>query len=318
MRAQAAIANNASAEVDTEQRDRLLALKLQNKERQRVLRRRLEKEKREVERLRAQRLSAELSDSNPLEMPPVPPMPPIPDNDADLTEFMIKPPPGLTDEELIAFQEEQDAELARLLQTNEIKKDALKNQLGLIESQDAEIARALQEKEKAKAKEKARKLKEKARARTSSKMVIESNINTEIHSYSDANGTTTIHLVEANAQRIESQPTPAAAASTPPKENPRPNFHNVAIDLDPTYKKQPSPPGSPDENGLHFARLCRVSPSASDDDHTPNSTLSNGDIGIDPTAASYLPVQGHRRHTPDKAKHKKKKNKENANGCKTQ
>lgn len=300
-------ARDAGVEVDMVERDRLLALKLQNKEKQRVLRRRMEKEKRQVERLRSNNSdkSAEYINQN-FDLNNA--IPDTPSNEVDLSEFCMKPPPGLTEDELSAFQAEQDAELARYLQQQEIKKDALKSQLTVIETQDQELARALQEQEKAKI----RKHRERSRAKTSSKVVVnvESRVKTRTHSGSNNSDSTPEYrepyddnnIYEPNHERVLSSER-------------TPNFHNVAMDLDPTYSKRHSPKEEPqlDENGLHFARLCRVSPCASEG-NSPDSTMqSDGDQSADPTAATYLPVAGHRRNSPEKSKKKKSKD-----GCKTQ
>lgn len=83
------------------------------------------------------------------------------EQEIDLSEFCMPPPPGLSPEELKAFLEEQDAEIARLLQHQELKrnKNDDKEKKAIIEAQDRAIARLLQRQEK----EKAKRMKEKLR-----------------------------------------------------------------------------------------------------------------------------------------------------------
>ncbi|XP_074598372.1 uncharacterized protein LOC141853055 isoform X2 [Brevipalpus obovatus] len=124
---------------------------------------------------------------------------------------------------------------------------------------------------------------------------------------------------------------------------PIPTFHNVAMDLDPTFKRKsknkakqseekPKPP-SPDDadpTGVHFAQLCLVTTSSPAQDS--QNTLSNhatstlkrdmsrqndSEITVFPDfdgpMPPILPVQGHRRSST--AQKKKKKTKET---CRTQ
>ncbi|PSN36891.1 hypothetical protein C0J52_11433 [Blattella germanica] len=74
-------------------------------------------------------------------------------------------PPGISEEEARRLQEEQDAELARMLQEQEGSRqlDMLdQDRLMAIEAQDKELARLLQEKERAKAKRARERAKQKA------------------------------------------------------------------------------------------------------------------------------------------------------------
>lgn len=158
------------------ERDRLIAERLQAKEKMKLLKYKLLKEKRQVERVASGSALSTGTHS------------PDHSNDSggngnhgmngrsrfrsshhgdivdisDLTEFCMKPPDDLTEEEKRIFLEEQDAELARFLQKQEVSRNQGKESTkSVIESHDAEIARILQEQERTKA----RKLREKARQR---------------------------------------------------------------------------------------------------------------------------------------------------------
>ncbi|KAI1309451.1 hypothetical protein HDE_00013 [Halotydeus destructor] len=270
-------------QIDSVELDRLLALKIQAKEKQKQLRRRIAKEKREVERAKQLNTQVDVDIENNLRLSE--PLHADASADVDLSEFCMKPPPGLTVDELRHFLAEQDAELARFLQQQEVKKDLLKDKLAVIESQDHEIARILQEQEKAKARQR----KERARAKSTNRNCPSVQSNTLSQGHSEEYEIVTNEM--QNGELGESLP----------------KYHNIAMDLDPTYNRIRT--NVPD-NGLHFAQLCRVSPVMVDEEVSPHSTLSyEADPELD--AAAYLPVQGHRR-TQEK---KKKKSKD---GCKTQ
>ena len=263
---------NGVGSVNTAELDRLLAEKIQAKEKMRVLRRQLAKEKRQVQRLGSgSGLDSESNEagvhSNSL---------------TDLTEFCMKPPPGLTEEETKIFQAEQDEELARFLQRQEAVRNATKDKLHQIEAQDHEIAKILQDQERARM----RRHKERARMK---------------------------------ARRESPGPTPSSPErrDVEPRANSQPShFHNIAIDLDPTYHKNQSPP---DElSGVHFARLCRVSPtpSASELSGSPSSTGRLRGDAVHPERSSspttaYIPVvPGHKRR-------KDSSQKKGSDGCRT-
>lgn len=293
-------------------RDVLLAQKLQAKEKQKLLRRRIAKEKREVDRVR--RFNGSVND-NPLANGegrrfPESNIEALAEGYVDLTDLCMKPPPGLTDEELRAFQAEQDEELARFLQEQEAKRTVTKEKLTVIETQDHEIARVLQEQERAKA----RRIKEKARQKALRKQNGAANGDAVSQATSEEYMTVRDEYDPVLAGHDPDVERQAQADTSPPQS--LPNFHNIAMDLDPTYKQTHAADEDEDEqldpNGLHFASLCRVSPCASETDSpmaTPTATVRSADQTKD--AASYLPVQGHRRTSPEK----KKKLKDN---CRTQ
>lgn len=276
------------------ERDRQLAQKLQAKEKMRMLRRKLAREKRQVARLSSGQPEASF--------PSI-----LDDTDADMSDFCMKAPSGLSEEETRIFQEEQDAELARFLQQQEAARNLVKERLQVIEDQDREIARILQEKEKAKL----RRLREKNRDR---KQRSSSRDASGHHQARDAGqetspssaSTTCAKFIEANSpvstlrntDSTNYEPTCDEAASSPHTSTSQSdeqcdtslncNYHNVAIDLDPTYHKRILPQSScashdADEgNNVHFARLCRVSPATASE--TP-------DLEEDSTVLPVLPGQ---------------------------
>lgn len=282
-------------------KDMLLAQKLQAKEKQRQLRRRIAKEKREVDRLRRVNGTSTIEIENPDERRaqrfPESNIEALAEGYVDLTDLCMKPPPGLTNEEMRAFQAEQDEELARFLQEQEAQRAVAKEKLTVIETQDHEIARALQEHERAKA----RRLREKARHKARQQIAVANGdaVSQATSQLSDD------YMTVRETEDGEHMHLPPYSGSSPPQT--QPNFHNIAMDLDPTYRQQKQDEEISDPSGLHFARLCRVSPVSSDAD-SPTATMRSNDPNFDQGA--YLPVQGHRRNTE-----KKKKLKDN---CKTQ
>lgn len=295
------------------ERDRQLAQKLQAKEKMRMLRRKLAREKRQVARLSSGQPEASF--------PSI-----IDDSDADLSDFCMKAPSGLSEEEIRIFQEEQDAELARFLQQQEAARNLVKERLQVIEDQDREIARILQEKEKAKLRrlrEKNRDRKQRSSSRdapssrshqgaeeetratceskTSAKCIGSSS---PISTLSNGNGA----MYEASR---DGEVSTSPATSSQPEEqcdltSLNCNYHNVAIDLDPTYHKRilPQTTASPDneESGnLHFARLCRVSP----------ATLSETPAEAEEESGVLPVVPGQRRKVRGKGRR-------GGDGCKNQ
>ncbi|XP_063613513.1 coiled-coil domain-containing protein 50-like isoform X1 [Penaeus indicus] len=84
---------------------------------------------------------------------------------SDLSDFCRQPTEDMDEEQIRELQEEQDAELARLLQDQDGKRrgDLLhQDQLMAIEAQDRELAKVLQEQERAKAKKAREKARQKA------------------------------------------------------------------------------------------------------------------------------------------------------------
>ena len=185
-----------------EEEDERLAKRLAEKERARLLRKRLEREKQQVERLSSQVTTHVSTDSpNSLDNQEMGAVSqcvdamhirdrqslslPSDDDELDLSEFCLQPPPNLSPEELRIFLEEQDAEIARLLQQQEMKRKSTvdKEKLAQIEAQDFEIAKLLQKQEK----ERLRRLKERAKQRQLQKQLEMTQTNNTIISNPNAN-----------------------------------------------------------------------------------------------------------------------------------
>lgn len=267
---------------NTPELDRLMAERIQAKEKMKVLRRKLAREKREVQRLNSgSGVDSDGADASRGAS----------DTITDLSEFCLKPPPGLTEEELRVFQAEQDEELARFLQRQEAVRNAAKEKLHVIEAQDHQIAKILQDQER----QKVRRHKEKARLRAKRQ--------------SPGGGPSPTQTDESRVASAEPNRSRSQASSS--------HFHNVAIDLDPTYHKSETPPDDQLTSGVHFARLCRVSPTPSNHSASPCSTGRRKGDAVYPESsdAACVPVvPGHKRRDK-KNKTSKKKGTE---GCKTQ
>ncbi|RWS06046.1 Coiled-coil domain-containing protein 3-like protein [Dinothrombium tinctorium] len=279
--------------------DERIAKKLQQKEKERLLKRRLEREKMQVEKIKLEKgfnvddplenghdLACNHSETNRDYL-----------SEIDLSEFCMKPPPGLSEEEMKQFLAEQDAEIALFLQQQEAKvKDAtLKEKQMLVEAQDYEIARILQKEEKAKAK----RLREKARQKSLQKQ-LQNEIGTSVDDEYNVNGFSFSSNAAPESNKKSDEETNGVIRRELP---PIPAYHNIAMDLDPTYKGN----ANNLNNGLYYAQVYQVSPSSSPSD-SPTSSLRSPNS----TSLPYLPVQGQKRNSSERNKSKK-----NKDGCKT-
>ncbi|XP_053208324.1 coiled-coil domain-containing protein 50-like isoform X2 [Panonychus citri] len=399
--------------------DEKLAQRLQEKEKERLKRKKVQRERLQVEKIRLEKFGsmnpdlldavnrtiADMDDAeifgdlvNPIAGT---------SNSSGLTEdylsdLCLKPPVGLTEAEMSQFMAEQDEELARFLHQYETQRKAAiaKEKKEWIEAQDYEIARILQEEEKARAKrarERARQAKlERERMR---KVDQEGNLifNGKINQHDDAtslgsntikssnssghyysreridstnhkrsrqlggrggltqsyhelaieetsltnmnHSSCSINNNETNYHDISPEANDLAKRDLPPI----PSFHNVAMDLDPTYKRRQPTSGTPskkvepenvaDLTGVHFAELCRVSPCSSSSQSPPanknnaqqqqqqqqqptiNETNYNNlqaEQFDDNNYIGYQPVQGQRRVTAEK------RSKKSRDTCRTQ
>jgi len=314
-----------------EEEDAKLAKKLAQKERQRIIKKRLEKEKQQVEKLSAQLSTTSSSSSSnrfyncdneqvvglassvdTIHLRDDNNASPLSDEEFDLSEFCLQPPPGLSAEELRIFLEEQDAEIARLLQQQEMKRKSTvnKEKLAVIEAQDYEIARLLHKQEK----ERARRLKEKAKQKAMQKQLEEgpngmtiANRNGERFSDSNNERYDEMNHVYAEHQMRATQPSNyySDADSITYEEPYQLYHHNIAMDLDPTYKRNSTAASNPLINsspvsrssllqtnneiesnvddisgsntgtingaGIHFAQVYKVTPESSHS-NSPTST----------------------------------------------
>ncbi|RWS28359.1 Coiled-coil domain-containing protein 3-like protein [Leptotrombidium deliense] len=218
--------------------DERLAKKLHEKEKERQQKRRLQKERQQLEKIKVEKGLVSNMDSLNIEETHL--------NDIDLSDFCMKPPPGLSEEELKHFLAEQDAEIALFLQQQEAKRSdsLLKERRMLVEAQDFEIARLLQIEEKARIK----RLKERARQKR-----MQSEPETCVDD-DDIQATT----------EPESHPDHSQAATY---------YHNIAIDLDPTYKSNHTNSDcNSTTSGVYYAQVYQVSPGSTSSE-SPNSTL---------------------------------------------
>ncbi|XP_015785762.1 coiled-coil domain-containing protein 50-like [Tetranychus urticae] len=363
--------------------DEKLALRLQEKEKERLKRKKLQRERLQVEKIRLEKfgsMNPDLLDAVNRTIADMEDADVIGDlgnpiagtsnsagiTEDDLSDFCMKPPSGLTDEEMNHFMAEQDEELAHFLHQYETTRKAAiaKEKKQWIESQDYEIARILQEEERARAKrarERARQAKlERERLRRAEQ---ENNYNKSNGDDATSTGSNTSKSNSSRGhyysrERIDSykqpiqesyqelevsetsfndnncSPTLEANLSNVSLDNndlakrdlpPIPSFHNVAMDLDPTYKKRQKsnkkiePEITTDLTGVHFAQLCRVSPCSSSSSQSPtenckpfNEIPEPESIDDGSSYLAYQPVQGQRRITTEK------RNKKNRDVCRTQ
>lgn len=260
------------------ERDRLVAERLQAKERMKVLKYKLMKEKRQVERVAS---GSGMSNSQGTNSPGLCDNNSNHSNDSgnalrrvrgndiidisDLTEFCIKPPDDLTEEEKRIFLEEQDAELARFLQKQEAARNMAKDSTKMtIETHDAEIARILQDQEKAKA----RKLREKARLRALQRQQLQDNQTSSNHGH---DGTHSTHSNSNHHRHVHS--------SNPLQVHPS-STHNVGPSV-------AAAAHSPSITGSSFA-------------HSPSMSINHSFHDGSPSPASSY---SHSRHHPQQQQH---------------
>lgn len=303
-----------------EEADAKLAKKLMEKEKAKQVRKRIEKEKQQVERLSAQIGTdfRSLEKENPHEQQANINQKTLDryarsknhrimtedEQELDLSEFCMPPPPGLNPEELKLFLEEQDAEIAQLLQHQELKRsrNPEKEKLVLIEQQDFEIAKMLQKMEK----ERYKKIKEKLRNNQRLNQSCDQNSNfrvdlrkedrnyqrtstpvTSLESTSIETGKVENdydipenHLTSPHDQTYEE---PYNVMSEFSETTLAQSFHNIAIDLDPTYKRRLKQSQSSSSQG-NLTESC-----VDDDDNDDRVEFVNktGSPTFQPTHRSY-------------------------------
>ncbi|CAN7986048.1 unnamed protein product [Ixodes hexagonus] len=255
------------------------------------------------------------------------------ERDSDFSDFCLQPPPGLEGEELRRFQEEQDAELARLLQEQETKRrgQSAKDRQMAMEAQDRELAKMLQDQEKARL----RRARERARQKAMLQQQQQQDMDT-IEELNPANrhtvapnstaGTADVLREEEGEGRGEEE---AASYLVSP------GVKNIAVELDPTFGRKKhslerqgssgsghsASRGSPNNGTLSStmsSNLGGTIPSAMGGS-TSSPALSNvcyddlddGEGAVPP----YMPIQGQRRSTSFE---KGKKGKKTKDACKTQ
>nr|XP_027194496.1 coiled-coil domain-containing protein 50-like [Dermatophagoides pteronyssinus] len=253
-----------------EEADAKLAKKLMEKEKAKQIRKRIEKEKQQVERLSAQ-IGTDFRSFNMenFHEPTVNINQKTLDRYArsknhrimtedeqelDLSEFCMPPPPGLNPEELKLFLEEQDAEIAQLLQHQELKRsrNPEKEKLASIEQQDFEIAKMLQKMEKDRYKKIKEKLRNNQRLNRSSDQ--DSNFPEERNYQRTSTPLTSMDSLLVDANKVENDydipenhltslhdqtyEEPYNVLNECSETTLAQSFHNIAIDLDPTYRRR--------------------------------------------------------------------------------
>ena len=300
-----------------EEEDEKLAKKLAQKEKERLRRKRLERERQQVEKLSAQitttapNPSTASPNSSENEMAgavaqrvdalnirgrqSVDSL--LSDDELDLSEFCLQPPPNLSPEELRVFLEEQDAEIARLLQQQELKRKSTvdKGKLAQIEAQDFEIAKLLQKQEK----ERVRRLKERAKQKQLQKQLEANQTNNTVISHqipnkanrrhsdnsSDNNGSITRHSngFYSGADRAGHHSNYNQYSDTEEtyEEISHPSYHpNIATYLDPTYKRNST--ALPPNPLLNPANISPVPRNTCPPNHSNHDFESNVDDTEEP------------------------------------
>ncbi|CAG2164926.1 unnamed protein product [Oppiella nova] len=261
-----------------EEEDEKLAKRLAQKERARVIRKRLEREKQQVERLSAQLstgsdtgaavesdvelVGAVAQSVDGMHLREASNGGSVSEDELDLSEFCLQPPDHLSPEELRVFLEEQDAEIARLLQQQELKRKSAvnKEKLAQIEAQDYEIARLLHKQEK----DRLRRAKEKAKQKALQKRLEERDQHSMDRHFSDDNSL--MHRQSSSGGSYGEPETNGAMAQGRHTHNSNyysdndsityeeiathHTYHpNIATFLDPTYKRNsttvPAVPSNP-------------------------------------------------------------------------
>lgn len=255
------------------------------------------------------------------------------ERDSDFSDFCLQPPPGLEGEELRRFQEEQDAELARLLQEQETKRrgQSAKDRQIAMEAQDRELAKMLQDQEKARL----RRARERARQKAMLQQQQQQDMDT-IEELNPANrhtvapnstaGTTDALRGEEEGReeggRGEGEAAPYLVS---------PGVKNIAVELDPTFGRKKhslerqgsagsghsASRGSPNSGTLSSTLSGTIPPAMGGSTSSPALSnacyddLDDGEGAVPP----YMPIQGQRRSTSFE---KGKKGKKTRDACKTQ
>lgn len=127
--------------------DEKYAKAIAEREREKMRRRKVAREKAQIEKIKRDRLQYYLDNNFEVTSS-------INDDldELDLSDFCMKPPDQLRGDQLTMFMAEQDEELARFLQIyeNQKKSTMVKDKQELMENQDYEIARLIYEEERAK------------------------------------------------------------------------------------------------------------------------------------------------------------------------
>ncbi|KAH7958738.1 hypothetical protein HPB49_004394 [Dermacentor silvarum] len=254
--------------------------------------------------------------------------------DEDFSDFCLQPPPGLSGEDLRKFQEEQDAELARLLQEQETKRrgaSANDRQIAM-EAQDRELAKMLQDQEKARLRRARERARQKAllQQQQQTNPIEEPNSSGQHVPLGDLSGEP---LENSSAAKADGEPVGAAAFLVGPS-----GVKNIATEIDPTFsRRKPSLErrGSGRRSSSRSPHNTLDPLEGAADSTTPPGTISGSSSTIGGSTSSpalanacyvdlddgegavppYMPIQGQRRSSSFE---KGKKGKKAKDACKTQ
>ncbi|XP_064459696.1 coiled-coil domain-containing protein 50-like isoform X2 [Ornithodoros turicata] len=240
--------------------------------------------------------------------------------DSDFSDFCLQPPSHLEGEQLRKFCEDQDAELARLLQEQETKRrgPSARDRQIAIEAQDRELAKLLQDQERARA----RRAREKARQRAQMQQQQQQEMDT-IEELGHTN-----HHHHAVPESSNGQPTRTKSQeSVPTSEGDMsflvgPGVKNIAVELDPTFERRKESlerqgSGSSNRSNSSSGMSPLTPPPSAIGGSTSSPALSNA-CYVDPDEGAvppYMPIQGQRR---SKSLEKGKKGKRARDACRQQ
>lgn len=239
--------------------------------------------------------------------------------DTDFSDFCLQPPPHLEGEELRKFCEDQDAELARLLQEQETKRrgPSVRDHQIAIEAQDRELAKLLQDQERARA----RRAREKARQRAQ----MQQQQQQEMDTIEEVGHSRQHHAVPESSN---GKPARTRSHESVPGNEGDPSFlvgpgvKNIAVELDPTFERRKESlerqgSGSSNRSGSSSGMSPLTPPPSAIGGSTSSPALSNA-CYADPEEGAvppYMPIQGQRR---SKSLEKGKKGKRAKDACRTQ
>lgn len=255
--------------------------------------------------------------------------------DSDFSDFCLQPPPGLCGEELRKFQEEQDAELARLLQEQETKRtgQSAKDRQIAMEAQDRELAKMLQDQEKAKL----RRARERARQKTLLQQQLQQQRQQQ-QLHEGQQHEDTIEELNPGGRNTHAQHTDTTEVGREEEEGLEdrgaapflmgPGMKNIAVELDPTFGRRKhslerqgsvgssgsTPRGSTMGGSVPATDIVPAMGGSTSSPALSNacySALDDGEGAVPP----YMPIQGQRRST---SFDKEKKGKKTKDSCKTQ
>lgn len=240
--------------------------------------------------------------------------------DTDFSDFCLQPPPHLEGEELRKFCEDQDAELARLLQEQETKRrgPSVRDHQVAIEAQDRELAKLLQEQERARA----RRAREKARQRAQMQQLQQQ----EMDTIEELGHPRHHHAVPESSNGRATRPRSRELVPSNDVGDPSflvgPGVKNIAVELDPTFERRKESlerqgSGSSNRSGSSSGMSPLTPPPSAIGGSTSSPALSNA-CYVDPEEGAvppYMPIQGQRR---SKSLEKGKKGKKAKDTCRTQ